>query len=47
MNWFGFNHEEREEGGAQFELDRAKILTSTSHFMKGRLDPLYTHPILK
>jgi len=27
MHWFGFNLEEREEGEAQFELDREEILT--------------------
>jgi hypothetical protein len=37
-----FYLEEREEGEAQFELDRAEILTSTLHFMKGRVDPLFT-----
>jgi hypothetical protein len=40
MHWFGFNIEERQEGEAQFELDRAEILTSTLYFMKGRVDPL-------
>ena len=42
----GFNLEEREEGEAQFELDGAEILTSTFFCMKGRFDPLLTHPIL-
>jgi hypothetical protein len=42
MDWFGFNLEEREENEAQFELDCAEILTSTLHFMKGRVDPLFT-----
>jgi hypothetical protein len=47
QHWFGFrcigfNLEKREEGEAQFELDRAEILTSTLHFMKGRFDPLFT-----
>jgi hypothetical protein len=42
----GFNLEEREEGEAKFELDRVEILTSTFFFMKGRFDPLLTHPIL-
>jgi hypothetical protein len=46
MHWFGFNLEEREEGEAQFELDRTEILTSTLNFMKRRFDPLFTHPIL-
>jgi len=46
MHWFGFNLEEREEGEAQFELDGAEILTSTFFCMKGRFDPLLTHPIL-
>jgi hypothetical protein len=35
MHWFGFNLEEREEGEAQFELDRAEILASALYFMKG------------
>ena len=47
MHWFGFNLEEREEGEAQFELDRVEILTSALYFMKGRFDLLFTHPILK
>ena len=42
MHWFGCNHKEREEGEAQFELDRAEILTSTLHLMKGQIDPLFT-----
>jgi hypothetical protein len=46
MYWFGFDLEERVEGEAQFELDRAEILTSTWYFMKRRFDPLFTHPIL-
>ena len=46
MHWFGFNLEERKVGEAQFELDRAEVLTSTLHFMKGRTDQLLTQPIL-
>jgi hypothetical protein len=46
MHWLGFNLEKREECEAQLELDRAEILTSTLRFMKGRFDPLFTHPIL-
>jgi hypothetical protein len=42
MHWFVFNLKEKEEGEAQFELDRAEILTSTLYFMKGRFDPLFT-----
>jgi hypothetical protein len=46
MHWLGFNLEEREEGEAQFEQDRAEILTSAFYFMKGRLDQRLTNPIL-
>jgi hypothetical protein len=46
MHWFGFNLEERKVGEAQFELDRAEVLTSRLHIMKGRFDQLLTHPIL-